>query len=240
MRIICFFLFLFLALPAVAQNLDINEAQVKTDSLAPDPFYREDQFYASISYNLIQNKADQYSQNSFSTGLTVGFLRDIPVNKARTHAIAIGLGYSYNNIKHNLFVYENSTRGETARGYEVVGEDTFDKNKLVLHYLELPIELRWRNSTPYSHKFWRVYAGFKISYLINDRSYMESSDGRVWVRHNPDLNKLVYGAYVSAGWNTWNFYFYYGFAPIYKDAYTNKGEKVNLSSLNLGLIFYIL
>lgn len=240
MRITCFLLLLFMAMPCMAQNTDINEAVTKTDSLTPDPFYREDQFYASISYNLVQNKVDQYSQNAFSSGFTFGFLRDIPINKARTYAVAIGLGYSYNNIKQNLFVYETQERGETTRVYEVVEEGSFDKSKQVMHYLEIPLELRWRNSTSYSHKFWRVYTGFKVSYLIGDHSYFGASGGEVRVRNNPDLNKLMCGAYVSAGWNTWNFYTYYGFTPIYKDAYTVNGEKINLSSLNIGLIFYIL
>jgi hypothetical protein len=103
MRIICLFLFLLVALPSAAQIIK-EETKVEKDSVAPivDPLYREDQFYASISYNMIQSKPQGYSPNSISSGITVGFLRDMPVNEARTHAIAIGFGYSYNNIKSNL------------------------------------------------------------------------------------------------------------------------------------------
>ena len=238
MRKICLFLFLLSALPVFAQIEEETDSIVpKFDSLVPDPKYREDQFYLSLSYNLMQGKPPSYSQNSLSTGFTLGFLRDMPVNEARNHSIAIGLGYSYNNIKHNLFVSE--LNGDPV--YEVVPEGSFDKNKLVLHYLELPIELRWRNSNAYSHKFWRVYAGFKASYLLNDRSQFESSEGRVWVRRNPDINKIVLGTYLAAGWNTWNFYAYYGITPIYgPDAKNEKGVDIKLNSLNIGLMFYIL
>ena len=96
------FLLIF-ALPAFAQvapELPVAEK----DSLAPvpDPKYREDQFYASIAYSLLQDKPSDFSQNSFSSHLTVGFLRDMPINKARHYAVAAGLGYSYTNIKYNL------------------------------------------------------------------------------------------------------------------------------------------
>lgn len=230
------FLFLF-ALPAAAQVVP-DDVVVPLDSLKPvaDPKYREDQFYASIAYNLLQGKPSDFSQNSFSSNLTVGFLRDMPINKARTYAIAVGLGYSYNNIKYNLKVDE-SINGPF---YTVVPENSFDKNKLVLHYAELPIEFRWRNSDSISHKFWRVYLGFKVSYLFADKAHYKADDGDIKIKSNSDLNKLVYGAYISAGWNTWNLYAYYGLNPIYKSAYLTNNEKVKLNSVNLGLMFYIL
>ena len=237
MRFIPLLLMALFALPAVAQVVP-DDVKVPLDSLKPvaDPKYREDQFYASIAYNLLQGKPSDFSQNSFSSNLTVGFLRDMPINKARTYAIAVGLGYSYNNIKYNLKVEEGISRPQ----YSIVPENSFDKNKLVLHYAELPIEFRWRNSDSISHKFWRVYLGFKVSYLFADKAHYKADDGDIKIKSNADLNKLIYGAYISAGWNTWNLYAYYGLNPIYKSAYLPNNEKVKLNSVNLGLMFYIL
>lgn len=232
-----FLLLLLTGCRVTAQTADELQP-VETDSLAPvaDPKYREDQFYASISYNLVQSKPRGYSLNSLSVGLTGGVLRDMPVNSARTHSIAVGLGYSYNNIKHNLKISEAAGQ----RVYNIATEN-FDLDKLVLHYAELPIEFRWRNSDSISHKFWRIYTGFKISYLFVDKSEFESSNGSTKVTGNDDLNRIVYGAYISAGWNTWNFYAYYGITPIFKSsAVLADGRKVGLNSLNLGLVFYIL
>ncbi|WP_159799706.1 porin family protein [Flavobacterium sp. MK4S-17] len=239
MRHLHFILFQLLFVSAFAQELPEEGQPVEIDSLAPvaDPKYREDQFYATISYNLMQGKPGGYSQNSFSTGLSFGFLRDMPVNEKRTYAIAAGLGYSYNNIKHNLKV----TQGGGDTFYEIVPEGDFDKNKLVLHYLELPIEFRWRNSNAISHKFARIYTGFKVSYLFADKAQFYSGDGDIKIKGNDDLNKFIYGAYISVGWNTWNFYAYYSLNPIFSaDAKFADGEKVNLNSLKLGLAFYIL
>ncbi len=237
MRLLYSLLFTLIALPIFAQVVP-DDVVVPTDSLAPvaDPLYREDQIYASIAYNLLQGKPSGFSQNSFSTNLTLGVLRDMPINKARTYSIAAGLGYSYNNIKYNLKVSEWST-GNT---YEIVPENSFDKNKLVLHYAELPIEFRWRNSDSISHKFWRVYLGFKLSYLFADKAQYEGAPADSKIKGNEDLNRFVYGTYLSVGWNTWNLYAYYGLNPIYKSAVLPSGEKVKLNSVNLGLMFYIL
>jgi hypothetical protein len=236
---LAYIILLFVCTLSLSAQVASTVLEVKKDSLAPvaDPKYREDQFYTSIAYNILGSKPAGFKQNSVSTSLTAGVLRDIPVNARRNHSIAIGLGYSYNNFKHNLLVTELAG----ARNYEVVPESAFDKNKLVLHYLEMPLELRWRNSDSISHKFWRIYAGFKISCLFADKSEFDAADGStVKVKNNPDLNKLLYGTYISVGYNTFNLYAYYSLNPIYKNAVLSNGQDIKLNALNVGLIFYIL
>jgi hypothetical protein len=240
MRLTTLLLFFF-AFTASAQVFEPKVRDtIEMDSVAPvvDSKYREDQFYASVSYNIIQSKPGKYSQYSFSTGLTAGFLRDMPINKRRTYAIAAGLGYSYNNIKHNVAAIEIDGK----KTYQMTNEGNFEKNKLVLHYLELPIELRWRNSDSLSHKFWRVYLGFKISYLFYDKAqYQPDGNTTIKVHNDSNMNSFVYGAYISAGWNTWNLYAYYGITPIYNSPpILGSDQKLRMNSLNLGLIFYIL
>lgn len=211
---------------------------IEKDSLPPvyDVKYREDQFYASLTYNLIQSKPDNYSQDGVSTGISLGFLRDMPVNKNRTYAVALGLGYSYSNLKHNLQVLNV----DGTNTYQMVSNGSFDKNKLVLHYLEIPLELRWRNSNPTDHQFWRIYLGFKASWMFADKAIFRG-DVNSTVKHDANLNDFVYGTYISAGWNTWNFYAYYGLTPVYNSApIEGTDQKLKLRAINLGLMFYIL
>ena len=51
------FLLVITSFNAIAQDIPVNQGIVK-DSLPAvnDPLYREDQFYASIAYNLMQDK----------------------------------------------------------------------------------------------------------------------------------------------------------------------------------------
>ena len=215
------FLFFVFSISCLAQN---DSLSTKVDSL-----YREDQFYVSISYNFLQNKPDNFSQYSFSTGLSAGFLRDFPISDNRHWAIAPGIGYSFNDLKQNIDFSSISNSTDT----EIV------KSRIILHYVDFPLELRWRNATPDSHKFWRIYTGIKFSYLLYDKSVFNSTIGKVTINGNKDFDKFQYGAYISSGYNTVNLYAYYGLNSLFKTAKIN-GEPVKMKSLNFGIIFYIL
>lgn len=200
-----------------------------------DSLYREDQFYIGITYNRLLNGPENFEQNGFSTGLNAGFLRDMPINKKRTIAFAAGLGISYNKYHQNLLVTE--IPGDYA--YEVVDDNSYSRNKMEQVFIDLPIEFRWRNSTPDSHKFWRVYTGFKIRYLALSKTLYEGQGSKITVLNNDDFNKMQYGPYIAFGFNTWNFQAYYGINSLLKSAETTT-EQIDLRTLNLGLMFYIL
>ena len=191
-----------------------------------DSLYREDQFYASLSYNLIQNRPDGFKQFSFSPGITFGILRDFPISKNRHWAIAPGIGYSYNNIKQ--FINSEEIVGAT--------ENTTSENIrtiITTHSMDFPLEIRWRNSTQNSHSFWRIYTGLKTSYVFNSKLKLESTTESSKESISDEINRWQYGAYISVGFNTWNPYIYYGLNPIFKE-----GSK--MSNFNVGFIFYIL
>ncbi len=222
---------LFSAFNVFSQNTNTVSPFIAVDSL-----YREDQFYFSLTYNSLQNKPSDISQKKFSPSFSAGFLRDIPINKNRTVAIATGLGYSINNYNQNILITQNN--GIPA--YDVIASSvTFNKNKLVLHYVDLPIELRWRTSTPESHKFYRIYTGFKLSYLVYDRYKYVEDQTTVVIKGNPDFNKIQYGTYIAFGYNTWNFHVYYGLNPLFKSAKIDN-KSIDMQTLNFGLMFYIL
>lgn len=201
-----------------------------------DSLYREDQFYFSLTYNQLMNTPTGFSQDGISTGISLGFLRDMPINKERTKAIALGLGLSYNKYHTDLVVSEIPE----GRVYGVVDPSTFSRNKMEQVFVDLPIEFRWRNSTPESHKFWRVYGGFKVRYLVLGKTKYVASDDTQVIINNPDFNKLQYGPFLSFGYNTWNFHAYYGLNSLYKSAQTVDGESIDFTTLNIGLMFYIL
>lgn len=209
----------FLWIPFFCFSQDIKPIEI-------DSLYREDQFYASLSYNLIQNRPDGFKQFSFSPGISFGILRDIPISKNRHWAIAPGIGYSYNNIKQ--FINSEEIVGAT--------ENTSSENirtTITSHSVDIPIEIRWRNSTPSSHSFWRIYTGLKTSYVFNSKLKLETTTESSKESISDEINRLQYGAYISVGFNTWNPYIYYGLNPIFKE-----GSK--MSNFNVGFIFYIL
>lgn len=202
-----------------------------------DSLYREDQFYFGFAYNVLQNKPSGVSQDGFSTGLHLGFLRDMPINKNRTFAVAAGLGLAYQAYNQNLLI-SDTDQGFT---YTVIESDiSFKKNQFSFVNVDLPIEVRWRTSTPESHKFFRLYTGFKLSYMLFNNSRFISNSGDIKINSNKQFNAFQYGIYLATGYNTWNFYAYYGFNTIFKSEAKFDGGPMELSTLNLGLQFYIL
>ena len=202
-------------------------SQKETETIA-DSLFREDQFYASISYNILQKTPDNFNQYSFSTGLSAGFLRDFPISENRHWAIAPGIGYSFNDLKQNIDFSSISNSTDT----EIV------KSRIILHYVDFPLELRWRNATPDSHKFWRIYGGFMASYLISGKFKYEGSFGSGTENINDLLNKFQYATYLTFGFNTWNAYIHYGLNPFFDKNKTTTEN--NVTTLKIGLMFYIL
>ncbi|WP_417942846.1 porin family protein [Flavobacterium sp. RS13.1] len=225
----CLFLISFFTVFSQVEKPEIKP--VKIDSL-----YREDQFYISVTYNLLSDTPEGLKRDKFSAGISAGILRDMPINKSRTVAIAAGLGLSYQNYFQNLNISKNAD----GLVYAVNDYNEFVSNKFRQYLVDVPIEFRWRNSTYESHKFWRIYTGLKFSYVLSSRSVLDDGENTYRINNNPDLNRFQYGAYISAGYNTWNVYFYYGLNPLFKDVKTVSGEEVKMKTINLGLIFYIL
>lgn len=237
MRQLVTFLLFMAAFPVFAQDSTaVIKPKPEPDFAALDSLYREDQFYFGFTYDVLQGRPGGIRQNKFSSGYSFGFLRDMPFNKSRTWAIAAGLGYSINNFNENLYI----TNFNGDYQYSEIGNDiAYDKNKLILNYIDLPIEIRWRTSTPQSHKFWRVYTGLKISYLVFSKYKYKDGDDKFSISNIDDLGKWQYGAYIATGYNTWNLNIYYGFSPIFKSASLGN-EKIDMRTLNIGLMFYIL
>ncbi|MBW3518263.1 porin family protein [Flavobacterium sp. NKUCC04_CG] len=216
---------------AIAQESVDNSIATDTVKIR-DTKYREDQFYFGITHSILQDKPPGFRQRSLSLGIQTGFVRDFPVNAARTWAIAPGVGYSYLNLHHNL---------APSNGAEFPSQvlESYDRNTISLHYLDFPLEIRWRTSTPDSHKFWRIYTGFKACYLITDKAVTSNDMAKFTSKNNGDLNKWVYGVYISAGFNTWNVYMYYGLNSIYKNQVAPPSNN-KVKAFNAGLMFYIL
>lgn len=233
MRFLFSFFLFALVIPVFSQEIisSDNIAKAKIDSL-----YREDQFYFSFTLTTLQNKPRGLTQNKFSSGFSLGFLRDFPINKSRTVAIAPGIGLAYNRYNQNLKITEQNGKSE----YSVLESNiSFDKNKFNQLLVEVPIELRCRTSTFESHKFWRIYGGFKMGYLVYDKSIYKDANGKKTVESNKDFNPFQYGTYLSVGNNSLNIYAYYGLNSLFRSAKTNT-ESIDMNSLNIGFMFYIL
>lgn len=202
-----------------------------------DNKYREDQFYFGVSYNLLRRMPADMTQNGFSSGFHIGFIRDMPVNPSRTIAFGVGFGYSANSINQNLFVSKDA---QDNLSYMIVESGSFSKNKVSMHFLELPFEFRWRSSTAESYKFFRVYSGFKIGYLFASAVKYKGDLGEFKLSNIDDFSKLQYGFTLSAGYDKFNAHIYYALNSIFKDQAKLNSQTLQTSIIKIGLMLYIL
>ena len=203
-----------------------------------DPKYREDQFYIGVSYNLLSSVPSNTRIRGLSGGLQLGYLRDMPINAKRTVAIAVGAGVSLDRLGSNLFIGEDANE-QTI--FEVIGSDIqFDNNRFSVSTVEVPIEFRWRNSTPSSHKFWRIYGGVKFGYTYYYRAYFKQTNNEVSQTNIPEFDRFRMTGTLSFGRNAISLYANYTINPFFKDAVTVDGDSVDFRTVKLGIIFYIL
>lgn len=223
-------LFSFLAVTGIAQEAGFTKP---IDSL-----YLEDQFYLGITYNLFLNKPTGITQRNLSYGLQGGYIKDIPLNQRRNVALGIGLGYAVNSYYTNLLASE--VDGEVI--YSAIGTDfDYKRSKIENHLVELPLEFRWRNSTPEEYRFWRIYAGVKFGYVFGSRSKFISNEERISFTNN-DTRNFQYGLTLNVGYNTFNIHAYYSLVNLFNDGVplVDGGEDILVRPLRIGIIFYIL
>lgn len=214
-----------------------QDLQAQDSTAVGDTKYREDQFYFGVTYNLLGNMPQGMSQNGFSGGFHFGFIRDMPINKSRTFSIGLGFGYSANSFNQNLSI---SNDGQGDFSFALLEDESYTKNKFSNHIIEFPLEIRWRNSTATSYKFWRIYTGIKLGYVFATRVKFNGSPQNEKFSNSDIYDKVQYGLTMSIGYNTWNAYAYYGLNPIFKDEAVLNGNSIDINAIKIGLIFYIL
>ncbi|MEO1030708.1 MAG: porin family protein [Bacteroidota bacterium] len=200
--------------------------------------YREDQFYISVTYNLLSSKPDDVNQSGFSTGFHLGFIRDMPINDQRNVAIGIGLGLSSNSYNQNIAILE--ANNEVVFNIIDESEVNVSKNKFTTYLLEVPFEFRWRRSSPTVYNFLRIYPGFKVGYLFYNSTKFRSDAGDTLLSNIDEFNRLQYGLTLSVGYGTWNFHAYYGLNSIFDNSARLNDQAIDMRSFKIGLMFYIL
>lgn len=225
--------FSFFLLLVASKGFSQNTSKQSVDSL-----YREDQFFVGVTYNLLSNVPSGVGIRGLSGGIQFGYLRDMPINKRRNVAVALGAGLSFDRYGQNLAIGEDSN-GETI--FTVLdGSIDYNTNRFSTAMIEAPFELRWRTSSPEIYKFWRVHAGFRVGYVYWYQSVLKQTGQTISQTKIPEFDRIRMGATLSFGYNTFNFYVYYSVNPFFKDSVTTNGQEVEFKSIKIGLLFYIL
>ena len=176
------------------------------------------------------------AQRNLSYNLQLGFIKDIPLNRSRNFGLGLGVGYATNSYYSNI----GATQLDGDIIYEVLDSEGLKRSKFETHAIEIPLEIRWRTSTPSDYKFWRIYAGAKVGYIFSGRSRLVTNEQTIGFS-NDDIQKFQYGLIFNFGYNTWNIHAYYALNPLLEDGtMLDNGTSIDFKALRIGVIFYIL
>lgn len=223
-----------LVFPSFLSAQEGNDLPPVTDSL-----YREDQIYFGITYNIITGKPEGIESSQFSGGFHAGFIRDMPLNEQRNLAIGVGLGWSVDTFGHNVFIGKEVDSDNSLFQIMDRGRIDFDTNRFTTQSIDLPIQFRWRTSTPDTHKFWRIYTGLRPAYAYYFQTRFEQRGNTYKESDIPEFQRFRLGATFTFGYNTFNFNFYYSLNSFLEDASVNN-ESLQLRTFQVGLMFYLL
>ena len=195
-----------------------------------DSLYREDQIYASMGYPLLIDTPEGLTQNKLSHTFSLGFIRDMPINSARNLAFGLGLGLNYN------VVYTDLQFADDMKSTTFVSSDVTNQWNSV--DAEIPIEFRWRSSTPTNYQFWRIYAGvvgyYSLSAKQRTRAALTESISSLSVQNFRLALRL------NVGNNTWNLTYTHPIDSFFDfDKSAHNKSLSQIKTAKLGLVFYI-
>jgi hypothetical protein len=222
MKNVTILLFLFIGFQSIAQK----------DSLQIGDKYWEDQLYMYISYNTILKQPKETGNSGFSYGITLGYIKDIPLNNQGNVSVGIGAGYNYESFNHGLRVLSSD---------EMIHDPDagISSNEIKLHNIEFPIQFRWRTSDAVTYSFWRIYTGVKLTYNLSNKFSYQLNNQSFNYRNINIYNDFQTGLELSVGYGAFNLFVYYGLTSMYKNVVIDT-EKVNSKIAKFGLIFYLL
>jgi len=202
-----------------------------TEQQNDSTFYREDQIYFGASLLLLRTNQENLNTRGLSHHFQFGLMRDIPLIKSGKLSSGLGLGISFEKFATNLISQENGI-------YSFDLENNMNNSLSVsVKSFEIPFTIRWRNSTSLDYAFWRVYGGIKINWNFQIRA----TENLNFETINQDINIFGTNAFVSFGFNTWNFYFSYPLTPVFNSNNMNPDSpSIRIKPIKLGLIFFVL
>ena len=191
--------------------------------------YFEDQFYLGLSYNSLGGKVDEFKENKFSYSINYGFIKDIPFSKNGKYALGIGLGFSHNSLNNNL-----KFNNQNFEFIQNLGSTNI--NRYNYTELQIPFEIRWRNSSIDNYKFWRIYNCLRYSRIIQSK-YIYKNDALATEIDDFPINKGQIGLTLNIGFNTWNISVYQSLNPFFSEGINS--DILDFKQFRLGFIFYV-
>ncbi len=209
------------------------------------PFLQErmhpnDRFMVTLFTDLWQDLPGDMDLKSIQRGINISAFQDMPLGRTN-FSLAAGLGFSSHNLySDHRYLYHP---GDDKFDFVPIGDASeYDKNKLSLNYLEIPVQFRYR--TRKLPRTFRVYAGMKAGWLINAHTKFVGNDSESPVtsrkvkikEHRLDnISRYRIGLSGTIGYGSVNLHVYYPLTDIFSE---NSAESARPVSLGISFIIF--
>lgn len=225
----------------------------------PSRMHPTDRFIVTLFTDVWQDVPDGIDLRTIQRGINISAMQDMPLGRSN-FSIAAGLEFSSHNLysdhHYRFHPYVPGVQDE-KHDFTPIQQD-YDKNKLSLNYLEVPVQFRYR--TRDLQRTLRIYAGMKAGYLINghtkyegEASYLmpggislpeelasllnETAIRDIKTKEHKLGNLADYriGLTAMVGYGSVNLHLYYPLTRVFED---NSAENMYPVSLGLSLILF--
>lgn len=211
----------------------------------PERMHPTDRFMVTLFSDIWQDVPETIDLKTIQRGIGISAFQDMPLGRTN-FSLAAGLAFS----SHNLYSdnrYQFSPYLNQFHFVPIDSDHDYDKNKLSLNYLEVPVQLRFRTrDLPSTLRF---YAGIKAGYLFHAHTKFEGkeyyghgvgplfpTERTIKVKeHNlKNINSYRIGLTGTIGYGVVNLHFYYQLTETFKD-----NNAAGMYPLSVGVSFMI-
>ncbi|WP_343667222.1 outer membrane beta-barrel protein [Chitinophaga sp.] len=167
----------------------------------------------------------------FNRTLNVALMYDIPLTGSN-FSLAPGLGIGSDNYIFNNMTLDITNTSAPSR----TSTDAYKKSKLATTYLEIPLELRFRQVPENANKGFKAAVGLKAGYLLNAHTrtvgsqsgfkVVEKESSKYW------FNTFRFVGTARIGYGNWALFGTYALNGMFKD---NSSFAVNAYSFGISV-----
>ncbi|MFK8036704.1 MAG: hypothetical protein AB8B74_00310 [Crocinitomicaceae bacterium] len=171
----------------------------------------------------------------YAIGHGINLMFDIPFSKKSRFGIAIGLGYTHYNIRHDgdfRLLPDNPTLTLDPDYSYLAPHNGIDRwiNRTVFNQVDVPFEFRIRSRK--ERKKFKFYPGFKLGYIFDTFEKWRIGKYEYKTFNFPDVNRLQYGPTLRFGFN--NVFLFGSYNLTYLFSNKNSTE-LNLFSVGVSI-----
>lgn len=209
--------------------ISVAKAQNKTPVIKQS----RDFLVLQLSYDAWIGAPDSIHTGGLSRGFNAAFMYDFPFKPGSKFSVAPGLGISSSNI---FFKDQAVAIGQYSPTLSFPKDTAYKHYKLATTYLEIPVELRYRQNSENANTGFKAALGLKFGTLLNahtkGKEVLTGSKQTQKISDKHFFQTWRVAATARAGYGNFGIFASYSLTSLLKQ---NAGPNINTFSVGLSL-----